>query len=81
MDSTFGTWNVRTLFKTGALISLLSQLKQCRICIIALQATKWQGKDIMDMTSLTHSHTHTHTHTHIYTHTYTNAHIYSGKVK
>jgi hypothetical protein len=26
-DLTFDTWNIQTLFKTGALISLLSQLK------------------------------------------------------
>jgi exonuclease III len=47
----FGTWNVRTLFKTGALLSLLSQLKEYRLVITALQETRWQGKDIMDMKS------------------------------
>jgi len=46
----FGTWNVRTLFRTGALLSLLSQLKEYRLAITALQETRWQqGKDIMDM--------------------------------
>ena len=49
----FGTWNVRTLFKTGALLSLLSQLKEYRLDITALQETRWQGKDIMDMKSHT----------------------------
>jgi exonuclease III len=49
----FGTWNVRTLFKTGALLSLLSQLKEYRLAIMALQETRWQGKDIMDMKSHT----------------------------
>jgi exonuclease III len=52
-DLIFGTWNFRTLFKTGALISLLSQLKEYRLGITALQETRWQGKDIMD----TKSHT------------------------
>jgi len=33
----FGTWNVRTLFKTGALLSLLSRLKEYRLAITALQ--------------------------------------------
>ena len=36
----FGTWNVRTLFNTGALISLLSQLKQYKLDITAL--TRWE---------------------------------------
>jgi exonuclease III len=49
----FGTWNVRTLFKTGALISLLSQLKEYRLGITALQETRWQGKDVMGMKSHT----------------------------
>jgi exonuclease III len=47
----FGTWNVRTLFKTGALISLLSQLKKYKLGITALQETRWRDKDIMDMKS------------------------------
>ena len=38
---------------TGALISLLSQLKEYRLGITALQETGWQGKDIMDMKSHT----------------------------
>jgi hypothetical protein len=38
-DLLFGTWNVRTLFMTGALISLLSQLKKCKLGITALQET------------------------------------------
>jgi len=49
----FGTWNVRTLFKTRALLSLLSQIKEHRLAITALQETRWQGKDIMDMKSHT----------------------------
>ena len=50
----FGTWNVRTLFRTGALLSLLSQLNEYRIAITALQETRWlQGKDIMHMKSHT----------------------------
>jgi len=49
----FGTWNVQTLFKTRALLLLLSQLKEDRLAITALQETRWQGKDIMDMKSHT----------------------------
>ena len=52
-DFVFGTWNVRKLYKTGALISLLSQLKEYKLAITALQETRWQDKDIMDMKSHT----------------------------
>ena len=41
----FGTWNVWILFKTRALISLISQLKLWMLNITALQETRWQGKD------------------------------------
>ena len=49
----FGTQNVRTLYKTGALLPFFSQLKEYRLAIKALQETRWQGKDIMDMKSHT----------------------------
>ena len=35
-----GTWNVRTLFTTGALLSLVSQLKEYRVATTALQETR-----------------------------------------
>jgi exonuclease III len=49
----FGTWNFRTLYKTGTLLSLLSQLKEYRLAIMVIQETRWQGKDIKDMKSHT----------------------------
>jgi hypothetical protein len=42
-------------FKTGVLISLLSQLKQYRLDITGLQGTRLEGKDIMDVKSHTHT--------------------------
>jgi len=35
-----GTWNVQTLFKTTALISVLFQLKHYRLSVTALQETR-----------------------------------------
>jgi hypothetical protein len=49
----FGTWNFQTSYKTGALLSLLSQLKEYRLAITAIQETRWQGRDIKDMKSHT----------------------------
>jgi exonuclease III len=39
------------VLKPGALLSSLSPLKQYKLDITALQETRWQGKDIMDMKS------------------------------
>ena len=50
------TGNVRTLFKTGVLLSLLCQLKEYKLAKRALQEKVLQDKDIMNM-----KHTHTHT--------------------
>jgi hypothetical protein len=44
------------LFNTGTLLSLLSRLKEYRLAIMALLETRLQGKDIMDMKSLTLFH-------------------------
>jgi exonuclease III len=41
-DLKCGTWNVQTLFKTTALVSLLFQLKKYRPSITALQETRLQ---------------------------------------
>jgi len=35
------------------LLSLLPQLKECRLAITAVQETRWRGKDLMDMKSHT----------------------------
>jgi len=39
------------LFKTGAIIPLLSQVEEYRLDMTALQETGWKGKDLMDMKS------------------------------
>lgn len=49
MEFDFGTWNVRTLNKTGALRSLLLLLEKYDIAITALQETKWTHSGIMDL--------------------------------
>jgi hypothetical protein len=42
INSTFGTWNARTLYNTGAIITWLLHLKQSRIGTIVLQAIKYK---------------------------------------
>lgn len=41
------TWNVRTLFRAGALANLTSTLKKYRIDILALQEVRWRGSDVL----------------------------------
>lgn len=49
LEFDFGTWNVRTLNRTGALRSLLSVLQQYNVAITALQETRWTHSGIMDL--------------------------------
>jgi exonuclease III len=43
-----GSWNVRTLYRTGSIIMLTQQLIQYNLDIAAIQETRWQDKHIMD---------------------------------
>jgi hypothetical protein len=45
-DIGIGTWNVRSLYKTGALKALIMQLEKYRIYITAVQETRWLGSGI-----------------------------------
>ena len=40
-----GTWNVRTLFRSGAWASLSSELLKYRMDVTALQEVRWKGTD------------------------------------
>jgi hypothetical protein len=53
MDTEFGTWNVRTLHKTGSLKSLLHEIQQYRLMITAIQEIRWPGQVIFDVRSHT----------------------------
>ena len=43
LDFEMGTWNVRTLMRTGALKDILLQITTYKLDIIAIQETKWTG--------------------------------------
>jgi exonuclease III len=43
-----GSWNVRTLYRTGSIIMLTQQLIHYNLDITAIQETRWQDKYIMD---------------------------------
>lgn len=55
-DFLFGTWNVRSLYRSSTLKEVLSEMKKYRIKILAAQETRWKGSGIFD----TRTHTILH---------------------
>ncbi|XP_022188473.1 craniofacial development protein 2-like [Nilaparvata lugens] len=47
MDWKLASWNVRTLFRPGALNGLTDQLKKYRVDVAALQEVRWRGSHIL----------------------------------
>jgi len=43
-DVRIGTWNVRTLLKTGSLELLTREMDRCRIQLLGISETRWTGK-------------------------------------
>jgi len=39
----FGTWNIRSLYKPGALKCITSVIKEYNVELVALQEVKWPG--------------------------------------
>jgi hypothetical protein len=48
-DIEIGTWNVKSLYKTGTLKALSMQLEKYRVSITAVQETRWLGSGIHDL--------------------------------
>ena len=44
----FATWDVRSLYRPGALAKLKDELNKNGIAIIALQEIRWSGSEIFD---------------------------------
>jgi hypothetical protein len=47
-DLNLSTWNVRSLFRPGALNNLIQELKRYKINTAAVQEMRWKGNDIFD---------------------------------
>jgi hypothetical protein len=46
-DRTLATWNVRSLYRPGALDKLKEELNKYGIAITAVQEIRWRGSEIM----------------------------------
>jgi exonuclease III len=39
----FGTWNVRSMYREGSLMTVLRELSRCRLYLVGVQEVKWEG--------------------------------------
>jgi hypothetical protein len=39
----FGTWNIRSLYRTGSLMTVLRELYRYRIDLVEVQEVGWEG--------------------------------------
>jgi exonuclease III len=47
----YGTWNVRSLCRVGAIKSVLGELEKCKLDLVGVQEVRWEGEgyQIADM--------------------------------
>ena len=48
MDMRFGTWNVRSLYRAGALGLVTSELYRCRMDLVGVQEVRWEGSGTLE---------------------------------
>jgi exonuclease III len=39
----FGTWNIRSLYRAGSLMTVSRELSRCRLDIVGVQEVRWEG--------------------------------------
>jgi exonuclease III len=40
----FGTWNVRSLYRVGAIKSVVGELEKCKLDLVEVQEVRWEGE-------------------------------------
>jgi exonuclease III len=43
MDMRFGTWNVRSLYRVGSLMTAARELSRYRLDLVGVQEVRWEG--------------------------------------
>jgi exonuclease III len=38
-----GTWNVRSLYRAGSLVTVSKELSKCRLNLVGVQEVRWEG--------------------------------------
>jgi hypothetical protein len=42
-DYGYGTWNIRSLYRAGSVMTVLRELSKCKLDFVAVQDVKWDG--------------------------------------
>jgi exonuclease III len=40
----FGTWNIRSLYRVGAIKSVVGELEKCKLDSVGVQEVRWEGE-------------------------------------
>jgi exonuclease III len=43
MDMRFDTWNIRSLYRVGLLMTVLRELSRSRLDLVGVQEVRWEG--------------------------------------
>jgi exonuclease III len=43
MDMRFGTWNIRSLYRVGSLMTVSRELSRYRLDLVGVQEVRWEG--------------------------------------
>jgi hypothetical protein len=43
MDMRFGTWNIRSLYRVGTLMTVSRELSRYRLDLVGVQKVRWEG--------------------------------------
>jgi hypothetical protein len=43
MDMRFGTWNIRSLYKAGSVVTVLKELSKYKLDLVGVKEVRWEG--------------------------------------
>jgi exonuclease III len=46
MDMRFGTWNVRSLNRSGSLKTVSGEFAKCKLDLVGVQEVRWDGRRV-----------------------------------
>jgi exonuclease III len=57
MDMRFGTWNLRSLYRSGSLMTVVRELARYKLDVVFVQEVRWdKGGTVLSLTSSFRSH-------------------------
>jgi hypothetical protein len=43
MDMSFGTWNIRSVWRAGSLLTISEELSKYKLDLVGVQGVRWEG--------------------------------------